>query len=142
MTTIPPTCPDFVEHPHLVETKRIFKNKDGETIEDVRMSGCYTCQCSSASESQGTSQIASELRLLGIDAEVHQTGGFTMCVYIKTGENSYIYANAEGASHYRNDDDEEGENLVFFDDPETPAEKAQKLGALLDHKKIAFSKIG
>jgi hypothetical protein len=124
MTTIPPTCPDFVEHPHLINGR-----------------GCYTCQCSSASEDQGTSQIALELRLLGIDAEVHQTGGFTMCVYIKTGENSYIYANEEGASHYRNDDDEEGENLLFFDDPETPEVKAQKLKTILDHKKIAFSKI-
>ena len=124
MTIIPPTCPDFTAHPHIVNGR-----------------GCYTCQCASASEIQGTSQIAHELRLLGIPADVHQTGGFTMCVYIKTGDNSYVYANEEGASHYLNDDDEEGENLLFFDDQDLPAVKAQKLQKVLDHKKIAFLSI-
>lgn len=124
--TIPTTCPDFVSHPHLVETKRIFKDKNGNTIEDVRMSGCYTCQEASASESQGTSAIAQALIDNGIPADVHQTGGFTMCVYIKTGEKSYIYANEEGFSFYC---DEECEGLQEFDFREemTPTEKALEI---------------
>ena len=81
--TIPATCPDFVSHPHLVNGR-----------------GCYQCQCASASENQGTSQIAEALNALGIPADVHQTGGFTMCVYVKTGDESYIYANDEGFSLY------------------------------------------
>ena len=81
--TIPATCPDFISHPHLVNGR-----------------GCYQCQCASASENQGTSQIAEALNALGIPADVHQTGGFTMCVYVKTGDESYIYANDEGFSLY------------------------------------------
>ena len=79
--TIPTTCPDFVSHPHLVNGR-----------------GCYTCQASASSEEQGTSVLALELQALGIPCEVHQTGGFTMCVYIKTGEESYVYAHDEGFS--------------------------------------------
>jgi len=106
--TIPATCPEFVSHPH---------QKNGES--------CYTCQCSSASESQGTSQIAEALNAIGIPADVDQTGGFTMCVYIKTGDESYIYASAEGFSFYS---DEECEGLLEFDfsDEMTPTEKAQQ----------------
>jgi hypothetical protein len=81
--TIPATCPDFVSHPHIVNGR-----------------GCYTCQTSSASETQGTSAIAEALIAIGIPADVHQTGGFTMCVYVKMGEKSYIYANDEGFSFY------------------------------------------
>ena len=121
---VPQTCPDFIEHPHLIEGR-----------------GCYTCQCSAASESQGTSQIAGELRALGVACDVDQTGGFTMCVYIKTGENSYIYANSESATHFRSNEDDQGEDLLFFDDPDTPKEKAQKLKEVLDLKKIDFSRI-
>jgi hypothetical protein len=92
---IPATCPEFVSHPH---------QKNGQS--------CYTCQCSSASETQGTSQIAEALNALGIPADVHQTGGFTMCVYIKTGDESYIYATSEGFSFYS---DEECEGLQEFE---------------------------
>jgi hypothetical protein len=81
--TLPTTCKDFVSHPHIVNGR-----------------GCYTCQEASASEAQGTTAIAEALIALGIPADVHQTGGFTMCVYIKTGEESYIYANNEGFSLY------------------------------------------
>ncbi len=90
------------------------------------MRGCYTCQEASASEEQGTSAIAEALIALGIPADVHQTGGFTMCVYIKTGEESYIYANAEGFSFYK---DEECEGLLEFDfrDEMTPTEKASEI---------------
>ena len=80
---IPATCPDFVSHPHIVNGQN-----------------CYTCQTSSASESQGTSAIAEALVAIGIPADVHQTGGFTMCVYVKTGDESFIYANDEGFSFY------------------------------------------
>ena len=106
---IPATCSQFVAHPHLLDQR-----------------GCYTCQASQASESQGTSQIAEALNALGIPADVHQTGGFTMCVYIKTGDESYIYANAEGFSFYA---DEECEGLLEFDFREemTPTEKAQEI---------------
>jgi len=126
---IPTTCPDFVSHPHLVETKSIFKDKNGNTVEDVKMRGCYTCQEASASEDQGTSQIAEALNALGIPADVHQTGGFTMCVYIKTGEESYIYANKEGFSFYCGEECEGLENHFFGDDfdKQTPTEKAQKI---------------
>lgn len=115
--TIPTTCPDFVSHPHIVEGR-----------------GCYTCQTASASEQQGTSQIAEHLRALGIPCDVDQTGGFTMCVYIKTGDESYIYANAEGFSFYCGEDCCEGiENHYFGDDydKQTPAEKAQKIADAL-----------
>jgi hypothetical protein len=106
---IPATCSQFVAHPHLLDQR-----------------GCYTCQASQASESQGTSQIAEALNALGIPADVHQTGGFTMCVYIKTGDESYIYATSEGFSFYS---DEECEGLLEFDFREemTPTEKAQEI---------------
>jgi hypothetical protein len=106
---IPATCPEFVSHPH---------QKNGQS--------CYTCQCSSASESQGTSQIAEALNAIGIPADVDQTGGFTMCVYIKTGDESYIYANAEGFSFYC-DDECEGLQEFDFREEMTPTEKAQEI---------------
>ena len=107
--TIPATCPEFVSHPHLTDGRN-----------------CYTCVASLCSEEQGTSQIAEALIALGIPADVHQTGGFTMCAYIKTGEESYIYASAEGFSFYC---DEECEGLQEFDFREemTPTEKAQEI---------------
>ena len=110
--TIPTTCKDFVSHPHIVEGR-----------------GCYTCQTSQASEEQGTSAIAEALIALGIPADVDQTGGFTMCVFIKTGDESYIYANAEGFSIYEDEECEGIENHFFGDDfdKQTPAEKAQKI---------------
>ena len=106
---IPATCSQFVAHPHLLDQR-----------------GCYTCQASQASEEQGTSQIAEALIAIGIPADVHQTGGFTMCAYIKTGDESYIYASAEGFSFYS---DEECEGLLEFEFSEemTPTEKAQKI---------------
>jgi hypothetical protein len=106
---IPATCPEFVSHPHLTDGRN-----------------CYTCVASLCSEEQGTSQIAEALKTLGIPADVHQTGGFTMCAYIKTGDESYIYANAEGFSFYA---DEECEGLQEFDFREemTPTEKAQEI---------------
>ena len=84
------TCSEFVEHPHLVETTRIFKDKSGNETKDTRMAGCYVCQCASSAED--INPIADELEALGISNEIHQTGGFTMCIYIKTGKTSYISA--------------------------------------------------
>jgi len=106
---IPATCSQFVAHPHLLDQR-----------------GCYTCQASQASDTQGTSAIAEALIAIGIPADVHQTGGFTMCVYIKTGDESYIYANAEGFSFYK---DSECEGLLEFEfsDEMTPTEKAQEI---------------
>jgi hypothetical protein len=128
--TIPATCPDFVSHPHLVEVTRIWKDRNGNETTETKMGGCYDCQCAMASEDQGTSAIAQELIALGISCDVVQTGGFTMCVYVKTGEESYIYANKEGFSFYCDNECEGLENWNFFGDDfrkQTPAEKAQKI---------------
>jgi hypothetical protein len=105
---IPATCPEFVSHPH---------QKNGES--------CYTCQCSNASESQGTSQIAEALIAIGIPAEVHQTGGFTMCVYIKTGDESFIYANDEGFSLYCDEECEGIVNTIWGSSESTPEARAE-----------------
>ena len=105
---IPATCPEFVSHPH---------QKNGES--------CYTCQCSSASESQGTSQIAEALISIGIPAEVHQTGGFTMCTYIKTGDESFIYANDEGFSLYCDEECEGIVNTIWGSSESTPEARAE-----------------
>lgn len=108
--TIPTTCPDFVSHPHIVNGR-----------------GCYQCQTSACSEEQGTSAIAEALIALGIPADVHQTGGFTMCVYIKTGEESYIYANDEGFSFYKDEECEGWSNVYFADSETTPEQKANAI---------------
>lgn len=108
--TIPTTCPDFVSHPHIVNGR-----------------GCYQCQTSACSEGQGTSAIAEALIALGIPADVHQTGGFTMCVYVKTGEDSYIYANAEGFSFYKDEDCDGWANVYFADSETTPEQKANAI---------------
>jgi hypothetical protein len=132
--TIPATCKNFVSHPHIVEVTRTWKDKEGNKVTETKKGGCYQCQTASASEEQGTSAIAEELRALGIPCDVHQTGGFTMCVYIKTGAESYIYANEEGFSFYCGDDCCEGlENHFFGDDfdKQTPQEKAQKIANAL-----------
>lgn len=119
---LPTTCPDFVAHPHIVEGR-----------------GCYTCQIALASEQQGTTALMSALLDIGIACDVHQTGGFTMCVYIKTNANatSYIYANAEGFSHYLYDSDD-GENWYFGDDfdEQSAAQKAQKIADTMKEKNL------
>jgi hypothetical protein len=115
---LPHTCPDFVEHPHRVE--RII----GETR---IKSGCYQCQEASASEDQGTTQIAFALLDLGIPCTIHQTGGFTMCVYIKTGKTSYIYANDEGFSFYKDAEDDGGAHYEFSESENTAQAKAQTI---------------
>jgi hypothetical protein len=113
--TIPATCPDFVSHPHLIEGRN-----------------CYTCVASLCSEEQGTSAIAEALIALGIPADVHQTGGFTMCVYIKTGEESYIYANAEGFSMYQNEECEGYFNAEWANAESTPEAKAEGIRKTLE----------
>ena len=108
--TLPTTCKDFVSHPHIVNGR-----------------GCYTCQEASASEAQGTTAIAEALIALGIPADVHQTGGFTMCVYIKTGDESYIYANDEGFSFYKDAECEGWANCSFAESETTPEQKAKAI---------------
>jgi len=108
--TIPATCPDFVSHPHIVEGRN-----------------CYTCQCSASSQEQGTSVLALELQALGIPCDVHQTGGFTMCVYIKTGKDSYVYANDEGFSFYKDEDCEGWANMYFTENEKAPSQKAKAI---------------
>ena len=116
MQTIPPTCPDFIEHPHLVNGR-----------------GCYTCQCAAASESQGTSELARALQDLGIACTVEQTGGFTMCVFISLKLDHYIYANSYGASIY--DADGHEKDLFVFNEPQDPASLAGKIAKYLDPEK-------
>lgn len=114
--TLPTTCKDFVSHPHIVNGR-----------------GCYTCQEASASEAQGTTAIAEALIALGIPADVHQTGGFTMCVYIKTGDESYIYANNEGFSLYCGDEECEGLLHTEWGTSEsTPEAKAEGIRKTLE----------
>lgn len=119
---LPTTCPDFISHPHKINGQN-----------------CYTCQVAACSESQGTTALASALLDLNIACDVHQTGGFTMCVYIKTDANdvSYIYANAEGFSHYLSDSDD-GENWYFGDDFQniSAAQKAQKIADTMKDKNL------
>jgi len=112
---LPTTCPDFVSHPHR---------------------GCYQCREASASEQQGTTALAAALLDLGTSCDVHQTGGYTMCVHIKTGEKTWIYANAEGFAYY--DDDQEGEFYEYGDDyqEQTPNQKAQKIRENMKAKNI------
>lgn len=113
--TIPATCPDFVSHPHLIEGRN-----------------CYTCVASLCSEEQGTSAIAQALIAIGIPADVHQTGGFTMCVYVKTGEKSYIYANAEGFSMYCDEECEGIMNTDWANAEGTPEAKAEGIRKTLE----------
>jgi hypothetical protein len=113
--TIPATCPDFVSHPHLIEGRN-----------------CYTCVASLCSEEQGTSAIAEALIAIGIPADVHQTGGFTMCVYVKTGEESYIYANAEGFSMYQDEECEGFFNAEWANAESTPEAKAEGIRKTLE----------
>lgn len=124
MNALPTTCKDFVAHPHMVEVE--MTSSTGESL-GKRTTGCYRCQEASASEEQGTTQIAQALRDLGIEADVHQTGGFTMCVYVPTGGDSYLYANDEGFEMYA-DADSEGFGYYHFHKSEnTPAKKAEAI---------------
>lgn len=120
MNALPTTCKDFVAHPHIVDGR-----------------GCYTCQEASASEAQGTTQLAEALRVLEIEADVHQTGGFTMCVYINTGGDSYIYANEEGFSFFKDADCDGWANYFFHESENTPERKAE---AIAQTMKVVFTK--
>lgn len=113
METIPTTCPEFTAHPHIIDGR-----------------GCYTCRCASASDDQGTSELARALQDLGINCTVEQTGGFTMCVFISLELDHYIYANPYGASIYGADGYEK--DIFTFDDPQNPAELAGKIAKYLD----------
>lgn len=124
------TCKDFISHPHLVEQKIYSIN--GE-YKETKKGGCYVCRCASASE--GINPIADELEFLGIKNEIHQTGGFTMCIYIKTGKKSYIYANAEGVSAFKNEEDYEGQSY-WFDEHKNPYFKAWLIVEFMKEKRL------
>ena len=138
------TCKDFVSHPHLVETTHLWKDKEGNETKETKLGGCYVCKCAVSAED--INPIADELEALGIRNEIHQTGGFTMCIYIKTGKNSYIYANAEGASSFKDDEDDEGEVLTFYcavdycETKDTPEEIAQKIKQVMKEKGLKVKK--
>jgi hypothetical protein len=110
MNALPTTCKDFVSHPHIVNGR-----------------GCYTCQEALASEEQGTSQIAQGLQDLGINASVWQSGGFTMCVYLNTGGDSYLLANDEGFSFYKDEDCEGWAHYSFKESENTSEKKAEAI---------------
>jgi hypothetical protein len=134
------TCKDFVSHPHIVENKHY--SMSGEYL-GTRQGGCYQCQMACASDEQGVNQIAQELDKLNIPNDIHQTGGFTMCVYIKTGKKSYIYANQEGFGMYKSDEDYEGENVFFGDDfnEKTPQYKAELIVQTMKEKNLKAKEI-
>jgi hypothetical protein len=136
---LPTTCPDFTAHPHRVQVTSEVFYADGTQEQITKEGNCYTCQVAACSESQGTTALASALMDLNIACDVHQTGGFTMCVYIKTDVNaaSYFYANAEGFSHYISDSDD-GENWYFGDDFQniSAAQKAQLIADTMKAKNI------
>jgi hypothetical protein len=137
---LPTTCPDFVSHPHIVEQKIFTMN--GE-YKETRKGGCYTCQIALASEDQGTTALMSSLLDIKIPCDVHQTGGFTMCVYIKTGDTSYIYANSEGFGIYENEEDYEGQNHFFGDDcnEQSASQKAQKISEIMKKENLQAQEI-
>lgn len=116
---LPTTCADFVSHPHIVNGQ-----------------GCYTCRVALASEEQGTTALMSALLDLGIACDVHQTGGFTMCVYIKTGEESYVYANDEGFSFYKDAECDGWANYYFKDSENTAHKKAQAIRETMGSAKL------
>jgi hypothetical protein len=64
----------------------------------------YLTACKEASKAQGIDDIVSALQDLGINASSEQTGGFTMCAYVKLSGDLYIYANKYGASVYSEDE--------------------------------------
>ena len=124
------TCHDFVEHPHLVEYKMYSPN--GE-FRGTTKSGC--CECRSASASEGINPIADALETLGISNEIHQTGGFCMCIHINMGGTSFIYANEEGFSYYK-DEEDDGQDHREFDPNETdPQIRAQLIADWIKEKK-------
>ena len=131
------TCAEFVTHPHIVEQKIYSMN--GAFIE-TREGGCYQCQMASASDDQGVNAIAEAFDQLNIPNDIHQTGGFNMCNYIKTGDESYIYANDEGFSFYE-DENCEGWFNWFYESETTPLEKAQALVNGLKEQNLKALKI-
>jgi hypothetical protein len=64
----------------------------------------YLERTTSASKEQGIDDLVIALEKQGIKATSEQTGGFTMCAFIKLKGGKYIYANTYGAGLY----DEEG----------------------------------
>jgi hypothetical protein len=135
---LPRTCADFVSHPHIVEQK--IYSMSGE-YKETRKGGCYACQMALASEEQGTTEIARSLFDIGISCDVHQTGGFTMCVYIKTGEESYVYANAEGFAFYKDENCDGWANYYFSESENTPQAKAKAIAQTMKVAELTAQEI-
>jgi len=88
-----------------------------------------------ASEDQGITSIVRELIKNGINAEVAQTGGFTMCAYVELENEKYIYASPYGASVYGSEDYEK--DLAVFDEPQTAETIASVVWIYLQEQKVA-----
>lgn len=85
----------------------------------------YQTRCEEASKAQGIDPIIEELRQFGIPAESHQTGGFTMCAYVRLDNDEYIYATPYGASLYGIDD--YISDVVQYDEEQKPETIAQAI---------------
>ena len=70
------------------------------------MSYDYQKACDDAAKAQGITKLVAELSALGVGAEIHQTGGFTMAAYVPLEGGYGVYANEEGATLYRDAGDQ------------------------------------
>lgn len=106
LENFPTTCPDFVEHPHIL------------TSGDY----CYTCRIASASEN--LLPIAEDLIRAGVKrVRIEQTGGFCMVIFCYSESNeSAICINEEVILYSSNLEDDEGEEVIAYCETETPEE--------------------
>ena len=94
------TCPDFVSHPHVLESGHY----------------CYTCQVSASSEEQGTARIAEALISAGVERVVEeQTGGFCMVVYIYSEDHKRALSVVPWGVGFHSDLEEEQNESNFVD---------------------------
>lgn len=93
----------------------------------------YEERCATASEEQGITGIVNALHDLGINSEIHQTGGFTMCAYIDLGKGLYIYASPYGFCLYDSEDYET--DIAIYDDPQDSQKIAQEIADYLTNLK-------
>jgi hypothetical protein len=77
----------------------------------------YETKVTLASKEQGITDLVSAMLEKGINAEIAQTGGFTMCAYIELKNGFYIYASLYGASVY--DEENYEKDLAVFNEPQT-----------------------
>jgi hypothetical protein len=60
----------------------------------------YQIQCDAAAREQGVDLVIRALRAFGTEADLLQTGGFTMCFGVARPGGKYILGNASGAAEY------------------------------------------